>query len=441
MRPFVFPLLLGAYLALALVLGGATGQGGWPDGLLAVLALPLLAAGVWHLQAIPATWVMPLLVLVLATLALPLVQLLPWVHFPGVGPALAQTQAAFGLAPLPVLGVDAPAAWSLAPQATVWSLMALLPPLAVLVAACSLEARTRGSLLRVVWAVAVVQAVVAILQTPNGGAVLPAYQGAGLGEQARGFFANRNHLGLFMLFGALLSAAEIGRRAARAVESGHWPSQAAGLMLAVAGLLLCLVALLLSQSRAAVGLGLGVGVVVALRVVFLPGRQAGTRRLFLALAGVAMLAVNLGAYGVMQRFATDPLDANRAVLARQTASLAVEAMPWGTGLGSFPVVYAHREPSLGLGDALVNRAHNDWLELWLEAGLAGLVLIAAWLAMLAWRLLRRGPWGARVSVAVLGLGVLAGHSVVDYPLRTVALACVAGLLLAEVLARNSRATG
>ena len=119
-------------------------------------------------------------------------------------------------------------------------------------------------------------------------------------------------------------------------------------------------------------------------------------------------------------------------------------MPFGSGMGTFVPVYAmYEKPADALMDAYVNRAHNDVLELWLEAGVFGLILMAlflAWLARASWALWR--PEGAGASgidlllarAATLIVALLAAHSFVDYPLRTGAMmalmAFACGLLVA-----------
>jgi len=424
---------LALYLALALLLGGVAAQGGWPDALLAVLALPLLACGAWHLQAAGRPLATPLLALVLATLALPLLQLLPWASWPVVGPSLQALHATFGVLPLAEADVPAHRAWSLHPQGTWWSLLALLPPLAVLVAAASLDRRGRGRLLGVALAVATVQAVIAILQTPEGGAVLPTFHGPE-GEQARGTFANRNHLGLLMVLGAGIGLSLLWRRTSHALAEGWRVRDGLVVGASLAAVLLCLVALLLSQSRAAAGIGLLLGGLALLGLWWQPRRQAGGKRLLAVIAGLVLVAVNLGAYGVMQRFAADPLDADRSEMAAQTAALAREALPWGTGLGSFPAVYAQREPAaLGLDAPLTNHAHNDWLEWLLETGIAGLALMLAWFGLLAWCLWRARPWSPGVGVAALLVAAPLLHSLVDYPLRTLAISTLFALVASDLL--------
>src|SRR5690606_30122722 len=82
----------------------------------------------------------------------------------------------------------------------------------------------------------------------------------------------------------------------------------------------------------------------------------------------------------------------------------------------------------------VNHAHDEYLQWWLEGGIAALAVMLAALAVLAWtgwtllRDVRRRPLPAACWLA---LAVLLLHSVVDYPLRTLSV-MTAGALLAGI---------
>src|SRR5690606_1900254 len=105
-------------------------------------------------------------------------------------------------------------------------------------------------------------------------------------------------------------------------------------------------------------------------------------------------------------------------------------MPFGSGAGTFVPVYQMFEKLQDARSFYANRAHNDVLELWLEAGALALILMGAFLVWLIrrtvtlWRA-RPRPGGeidlllARAAGIVLAL--LAAHSLVDYPLRTAAM--------------------
>jgi exopolysaccharide production protein ExoQ len=77
------------------------------------------------------------------------------------------------------------------------------------------------------------------------------------------------------------------------------------------------------------------------------------------------------------------------------------------------------------------RAHNDYIELAVEAGIAGLALAGAWLLLLGWL-----SWQARRSslrwAAWSGSGFLlaiALQSITDYPLRNQTMLAFAGIAL------------
>lgn len=90
----------------------------------------------------------------------------------------------------------------------------------------------------------------------------------------------------------------------------------------------------------------------------------------------------------------------------------------GTGLGTFVIVYPTFE---NIGDVIptyVNHAHNDWLELMLEIGVAAFAALLILFLVILWRGLTRSPLH---EAAVLSIGSIMLHSIVDYPLRTMAI--------------------
>ena len=145
-----------------------------------------------------------------------------------------------------------------------------------------------------------------------------------------------------------------------------------------------------------------------------------------------LLGLQFSLYRILDRFGDDPLADARIPFARNTIAAAKAYMPWGSGLGSFVPVYAMTEPPRDvLANTFANHAHNDILEVWLEMGAVGLVILAA---VAIWWLLRvvavwRPASGREIDAALARVGtiiiaLLIGHSVVDYPLRTRALMAV-----------------
>ncbi len=97
--------------------------------------------------------------------------------------------------------------------------------------------------------------------------------------------------------------------------------------------------------------------------------------------------------------------------------------PAGAGMGGFDPIFRMHEPFNLLKRTYFNHAHNDFLEIALDAGLPGLLLLAAaigWWGLASARAWRRRP-DAVVVLARLGSAILLlvlGASLVDYPTRT-----------------------
>jgi O-antigen ligase len=106
----------------------------------------------------------------------------------------------------------------------------------------------------------------------------------------------------------------------------------------------------------------------------------------------------------------------------------------GTGLGTFQTVYRRYENPDRVTRSYANHAHNEYVEFVLELGIAGLLLILAFIAWWATALVRvwrsEVPGAAMARAASVAIGVVLLHSIVDYPLRTSAIAAVLGFACA-----------
>ena len=142
------------------------------------------------------------------------------------------------------------------------------------------------------------------------------------------------------------------------------------------------------------------------------------------LPAAAVLIGITGAGVLAGRFAdADPLQFRREIF-RSTASM-ISARPWlGYGLGNFPVVY----PEFAEFDsgAIVEHAHNDWLEWTAEGGVAYALL---WMALAA-----RLWWPAIHSIWGLGVPAVFLHAIVDYPFPRLGIAAWVFLLAGAILA-------
>jgi O-antigen ligase len=122
--------------------------------------------------------------------------------------------------------------------------------------------------------------------------------------------------------------------------------------------------------------------------------------------------------------------ASRRMLAATTTRAIEDSFPVGTGLGTFPTVYRRYENPDRVTRQYANHSHNDYLEFVLELGVAGLLLILAfigWWGAALFRVWRSEVPGAGLArAASVAVGVVLLHSIVDYPLRTSAIAALIG---------------
>jgi len=183
-------------------------------------------------------------------------------------------------------------------------------------------------------------------------------------------------------------------------------------------------ALLLSASRGGI-VSLLFEIVLLWLAVRLYGGHGGRRTLVALALLIAVVGGWLGVGTALRRFqmvsqnrVTQDL---RLMLVRDSWKMFL-AHPWlGTGLGTFATAYpkfASRD--IGL---LVNHAHNDYVELLAEGGLAGGMLGATFLALLAARArrhLRRAATPASRALYVGAAVAMAGlllHETVDFNLH------------------------
>jgi O-antigen ligase len=446
-------------LSLSVVLGGGTRSGFLSDALLQLIAIPPLLIAVAGLAALRRSdakafrQLRPGLIFAAAIVLVPLLQLIPlppelWILLPGRAP-LAESLAAAAMKPgwMPI---------SVMPSATMLSALSLLPPLAVFCCTILLDAGERRLLSLLFVALAVLSALLGLLQVSQGPSSPLRFFAITNASEAVGFFANRNHFAA-LLYTALPFAAVFALDAGSMVRQGRGrASFDAGSVMPVTLSLLGFVVLIAAEAvaRSRAGMALTMAGLVGIGALVLVDRrrvlERTSARLIIAAVVVAMLLVlQFGLYRILQTFAADPLDDSRLQFLRNTAAAATAYMPFGAGMGTFVPVYQMFEKPADVFPQYINHAHDDLAELWLETGMIGIALLGAflfWFAARATKIWRAAAPGRDVDrslarAATLAIVLVLAHSLLDYPLRTAAMMAVvalAGALLIEPVKATRR---
>ncbi len=430
-------------LVASVLFGGASQGNALPLGAVELASLPLLFAAAYRVitRGHPPGARLPL-VLLIGIVMVPLLQLIPlppqvWIRLPGRD-IVAQV--------MDLTGLGRPALpYSLYPEATWRSLLALAPPAAMFLGALQLSGRQKQVMTACWIALGFVSLLIGALQI-SGAPDSPLYFYAITNKgSAVGLFSNRNHQAAFIVsllpFAAMFTAELKGRIAA--------PQALAALFFPIA-----IIAIAVIDSRAGVAL-LGASLIASLAIV---ARTGAVGRRYLLMITVAAIAIGVAGAGL---FALGPILERFGGMASSNElrfegwpiviKLAGEYLPFGAGVGAFEPVYRSAEPLTQVTSVYFNHAHNDYLELWLETGLAGLILLLTflgWLVCAIWRAWTapqaeaRGAVAHSSSVVIL---LLLAHSALDYPLRTEAIAVLfafaCGVMVSQtVRGGNARGT-
>lgn len=429
------------YLVLCLLLGGASAAGYWANTALQLLALPIIvwAAAAKPAQPLsrPARQLVMLMLLMLLVIALQLVPLPPsiWTALPGREPVVRGFQL-IG-APLPWLPL------SLDSYGTLSSALWLLPSIAVLLGIVRLGSFRASWIAWVLAGVTIVSIAVGALQIV-GGLDSPwyFYEITNFGATT-GFFANANHLATLMVVTIPFLAALY----LAATAKGRSVQKSSGLFVVLAGTLAVIaVGIVINTSLA--GIGLSVPVLAASLLMILGRRRklpAWTAALvaLLMLGSVATVfsapfANNLTTQGEKSK------ESSRHTSFSKSLAAAADFMPLGSGIGTFQQVYRMREDPAAVDRFYMNHVHGDYIELALETGIPGLIVLALFLlwwgsrCLLIWRA-EEPDYFARA--ATIASAAILAHSIVDYPLRTAAIGAVFAMccgLMADPRAQTRR---
>ena len=424
------------YLFACLVLGGSA-QGIWQNMVLQLAGIAIIgwaaASRAEEPLVGPAKQLLLLAIVAIAVVALQMAPLPPAV-WSGLGPRhnLVEGYRALGLA-LPALPL------SMTPAASLDSLLGLIPPLAIFCSVVRLKAYHPSWLAIGLVAGTVAGILIGALQVASASSEQSPwylYEETNVGT-AVGFFANANHMATLLVV-TLPFLAAIAASARRASMQRY----SAVLALTIGAALLMLVGLALNGSLA--GYGLALPVVAASALIILPSGSR-LRVGVVVLAGALLVAAVVGLEATSIGSSKLGSDATTSVQSREdilaTTSRAMrDFLPFGSGLGSFRQVYQLYERPDEVTTTYVIHAHNDYAELALETGVAGIllmVLFLAWWAVAVWRVWRTAEAGPFARAASIASAAMLVHSLVDFPLRTAAMSACFAMCLALLADRRA----
>ncbi|HEX7888340.1 MAG TPA: O-antigen ligase family protein [Ramlibacter sp.] len=443
-RAGVSPAALGAFLCL--LIASPLMRGGNRHVALVLLEAAAIAfiamvltSGTHRPERSRRQWVLAFVLLSPAWLAL--VYLLPIPpSFSGAGSVRAMYSELLANAGIPAME------WqplSLAPDATLVSLLSGTLLIAAALAGSRMSAAQLRKVLIVFVAASFVQVVFGLLQA-SGGESSSLYFGGKVGRPF-GTFANPNHfanyLGMALVAFILLAHEGLTRR--RDWHEGPRKTSREGpLILWSSGGVFLLVGILMSGSRAGTVAALA-STTAAFMLVMAFGsrsrRKSWRARIVLPAIAVVAGVVLVGADAMLARFDLEKLQGAipfRAIQATTTLQGAAELWPWGAGWGTYYSVYPRFQPSNLVG--IADYTHNDYLQMLFEAGIFGAVLAAACAYLLikrAFELVRSARRHHKLSreemtCAVCGIGLLGFllHSIAEFNMHIPANAIIASLL-------------
>lgn len=417
-RPSLPFILMAVLLGALWVAGGASRADALGQVVVRSVAWATLVAMILFGERPSFVQARPVALLLLAALALALLQLIPlppdiWQALPGRAP-FAEAAAASGQAqpwrPL-----------SIVPGATVNAASSLIVPFTVLALAASLNERDRLWLPGLVLGLIAASTFIGLLQFSGARVDNPLIND--IAGQVDGIFANRNHFALFLALGCLLAPVW-------AFLGGRGPGWRGPLAFGL--VLLFALTILATGSRAGIVLG-ALALALGLAMTWDGIRRALARyprwvfpALVIGMAGAVaifvLLSIVAGRAASIDRAFTVGRDMRSRGLPTVLDMIATY-FPVGSGLGGFDPVFRMHEPFALLKLTYFNHAHNDLLEIVLDAGLPGLLLLVAGLTWWGWASVRawRAGFSTRLALPKLGsamLLLLVVASAFDYPART-----------------------
>lgn len=322
-------------------------------------------------------------------------------------------------------------AMSLVPSKTAYSMLALLPPLAIFLAVGCLNNQQIRASIYVFLGVAAFQAAWGLSQ-----------YAAGVSHSANGAYPSRDHFAMLMEMAFPLAAGLLAYAIGRKQEHDgynvdRWTQKLNSALVFGSLALLLLLAGIFSRSRTGGALMLAGLLLSSLAFAgHIGGKRSASLTVVLGVLGFGV-ASTIGLIPVLNRFVeANPIEDERWRIADVTLQGIQQFFPLGSGLGTFADIYRAFQPIEQPG--FVHNAHNDYLELLFETGVVGIGILIAFFALYGygWWKLRKQPWQQeRFIKTSAGIGVLLAllHAFVDFnfhiPANALFFAFLVGIFL------------
>lgn len=386
-----------------------------------------------HRDIRQAKWVVCFLIAIAVFIVVQLIPLPPvlWQAIPG-REMLAEASILLG----------EPAAWrpiSIDPDLTIVSSLALVVPIASFFIVKSLNTAQQSLLLWLVVSVVFVNLIVGGMQAFSGGNDFYLYDTAHKGLPI-GLFGNRNHMGIMLLLGMILSVPLICHR----FEQLDF-NKVATMTFFILTFAFGIVA---TNSRSVAVLATLTISLIAILSVPVKQKRSGYIAVAVIVGGLSTLVTVMsanGKFGVVSGLAGrfDQVGDHRYEFWPTALTTLSHYFPFGSGLGTFDTAFRTQEKLEVLGTHYVNHAHNEYLEVGIEMGVLGIFLLLCsvfWLLKYTIQLIfryRAEGASSLPSFAGYGLICLALHSLVDYPLRSLSIAMISGILVAVMISSDT----
>ena len=353
-----------------------------------------------------------------------------WLSLPGraayAGVITVLQQPPLDVASLP-LSID--------PLGTSFASLSLIVAFAVCLATMLLPSALLLKLLGVFVVIAVVQAVMGLLQLVFGTPSFMGYSISSVARGAAGTFINKNHFATLLamalpllIFRATGQFTFFRQHEAPTSLSNVWWGAATATVTA---------ALVASLSRAGGAAGFSVALLAILLCVF--RKQATTKqRLGLLVGGAVAFALVSGTslkllMDSLQRTAFAESAEGRLQLLRFSVVGLKAFFPLGAGLGSYAIAAQRFQPETVAG--YVEHVHNDYVELIFETGILGIAALTCFAAaavaagLRLWKTLSSDQQPLSPAIACwLGAAAFAVHAWFDFPAHIPGLIIVVSLL-------------